>query len=76
MPTSDFRHIELQASDLFQRIEQIHRSPQPALENLRAKYVLFYKVLEQASYELTATATLTFANLFSRLDYAVTAMRL
>ena len=69
MPTSDFRHIELQASDLFQRIEQIHRSPQPALENLRAKYVLFYKVLEQASYELTATATLTFANLFSRLDY-------
>lgn len=69
MPTSDFRHIELQASDLFQRIEQIHRSPQPASENLRAKYVLFYKVLEQASYELTATATLTFANLFSRLDY-------
>ena len=69
MPTSDLQHIELQSSDLFHRIEQIHRSPQPTLENLKSKYILFYKLLEQACYELTATATLTFANLFSRLDY-------
>ena len=69
MPISDFRHIELQASDPFQRIEQIHRQPQASTENLRAKYVLFYKILEQACYELTAGTTLTFANLFSRLDY-------
>lgn len=69
MPTSDFRHIELQASDLFKRVEQIHRFPKPSIDNLRAKYILYYKVLEQACYELTVTATLTFANLFSRLDY-------
>lgn len=62
-------HIPLQAFDLYRRIEQIHRQPTAAPENIRAKYILLYKVLEQACYELTADVTLAFANLFSRLDY-------
>ena len=61
--------IELQSFDLFNRIEEIHRNPIPALENLRAKYILLHKVLEQACYELTNQVTFSFANLFSRLDY-------
>ena len=47
-------HIELQSFDLYNRIEQIHRQPTAAPENIRAKYILLYKVLEQACYELTA----------------------
>ena len=62
-------HIELQSFDLYNRIEQIHRQPTAAPENIRAKYILLYKVLEQACYELTAGVTFSFANLFSRLDY-------
>ena len=62
-------HIELQSFDLFDRIERVHRRPPANLENIRAKYILLYKVLEEAAYELTARSTLAFANLFSRLDF-------
>lgn len=61
--------IELQSFDLFNRIEQIHHQPTAAPDNLQAKYILLHKVLEQACYELTTGVTLSFANLFSRLDY-------
>lgn len=62
-------HIELQSFDLFNRIERIHHQPTAAPDNLQAKYILLHKVLEQACYELTTGVTLSFANLFSRLDY-------
>ena len=61
--------IEIQSFDLYNRIEQIHRQPAATPENLRAKYILLYKVLEQACYELTVGVTFSFANLFSRIDY-------
>lgn len=61
--------IELQFFDLFNRIERIHHQPTAAPDNLQAKYILLHKVLEQACYELTTGVTLSFANLFSRLDY-------
>lgn len=61
--------IELQAFDLFRRIEEIHRKPPLAPENIPAKYAALYKVLEEACYELTREVTLSFSNLFSRLDY-------
>lgn len=69
MPTTSNNHIELQSFDLFNRIEKIHRQPAAAPDNIRAKYILLYKVLEQACYELTSGVTFTFANMFSRLDY-------
>lgn len=62
-------YIELQPYDLYQRIEKIHFQPAVALENIRAKYILLHKVLEQACFELTHGVTFSFANLFSRLDY-------
>lgn len=62
-------HIELQSFDLYNRIEKIHNQPAAAPDNIRAKYILLYKVLEQACYELTTGVTFSFANLFSRLDY-------
>lgn len=61
--------IELQSFDLFNRIERIHHQPTAAPDNLQTKYILLHKVLEQACYELTTGVTLSFANLFSRLDY-------
>lgn len=61
--------IELQSFDLFNRIERIHHQPTATPDNLQAKYILLHKVLEQACYELTTGVTLSFANLFSRLDY-------
>lgn len=61
--------IEIQSFDLYNRIEQIHSQPIAAPENIRAKYILLYKVLEQACYELTSGVTFSFANLFSRIDY-------
>lgn len=61
--------IELQSFDLFNRIERIHHQPTAAPDNLQAKYILLHKVLEQTCYELTTGVTLSFANLFSRLDY-------
>lgn len=61
--------IELQSFDLFNRIERIHHQPTAVPDNLQAKYILLHKVLEQACYELTTGVTLSFANLFSRLDY-------
>ena len=63
------QHIALQSFDLFNRIEQIHRQPTASVKNLRAKYILLRKVLEQACYELTTDVTATFSNLFSRLDF-------
>ena len=69
MPVNSTNHIELQSFDLYYRIEQIHRQAAAALENIRAKYILLYKVLEQSCYELTTGVTFSFANLFSRLDY-------
>ncbi len=62
-------HIELQSFDLYSRIEQIHHSPKASTDNIQAKYILLYKVLQQACYELTADATIAFANLFARLDF-------
>lgn len=44
MPVNSTNHIELQSFDLYYRIEQIHRQPAAALENIRAKYILLYKV--------------------------------
>lgn len=61
--------IELQAFDLYRRIEQIHHRPPVAPENIKPKYAALYKVLEEACYELTQGITLSFSNLFSRLDY-------
>lgn len=61
--------LEIQSYDLYARIEQIHRNPPVATTTVRAKYILLFKVLESACYELTAGATISFANLFSRLDY-------
>lgn len=69
MSISSVPSIELQSFDLYRRVEHIHRHPQAAPENIRAKYILLYKVLEQACHELTAQASFAFANLFSRLDY-------
>ncbi|HJE48238.1 AAA domain-containing protein [Phocaeicola coprophilus] len=69
MQNPSIPRIDIQSFDLFNRIVQIHQQPQAAPENLRAKYILLYKVLEQACYELTARVTFSFANLFSRLDY-------
>ena len=62
-------HIDIQSFDLFSRIEQIHRQPVADISNIRAKYILLRKVLEQACYELTSGVTASFANLFSRLDF-------
>lgn len=69
MPTSSDSHIELQPFDLYNRIEKIHNQPAAAPDNIQAKYIQLYKVLEQACYELTDGVTFSFANLFSRLDY-------
>ena len=69
MSFKECRRIELQAFDLFDRIERIHRQHPAVPENIRDKYILLFKVLEETAYELTAEATLAFANLFSRLDY-------
>ena len=63
------QHIAIQSFDLFNRIEQIHRQPTATLKNLRSKYILLRKVLEQACYELTTEVTASFSNLFSRLDF-------
>lgn len=46
-------HIDIQSFDFFQRIEKIHTQPAASQDNLRAKYILLYKVLQQACYELT-----------------------
>ena len=62
-------HIDIQPFDFFQRIEIIHTQPAVSPDNLRAKYIMLKKVLEQACYELTAGVTASFANLFSRLDF-------
>ena len=62
-------HIDIQSSDFFQRIEKIHTKPAASQDNLRAKYILLKKVLEQACYELTTGVTASFANMFSRLDF-------
>lgn len=69
IPSANNR-IQLQSFDLFRQIEKIHHKPTASLKNIRAKYILLHKVLEQACYELTTHVTLSFANLFSRLDYA------
>ena len=62
-------HIDIQSFDFFQRIEKIHTQPAASQDNLRAKYILLYKVLQQACYELTTGVTASFANMFSRLDF-------
>lgn len=61
--------INIQSFDLFERIERVHRHPPVNVENVQAKYILLYKILKEAAYELTSCSTLAFANLFSRLDY-------
>ena len=61
--------IDIQSFDLFAKIEQIHRQPVADVSNIRAKYILLRKVLEQACFQLTAGVTASFANLFSRLDF-------
>lgn len=67
--TNKPEHINIQPFDFFQRIESIHRQPAVSPDNLRAKYIMLKKVLEQACYELTSGVTASFANLFSRLDF-------
>ena len=62
-------HINIQSFDFFQRIEKIHNQPAASQDNLRAKYILLYKVLQQVCYELTTGVTASFANMFSRLDF-------
>ena len=62
-------HIELQAFDLYKQAEQIHRKPTASLDTLKDKYIRLYKLLEQICYEQTAEVTLSFSNLFSRLDF-------
>jgi len=62
-------HIELQAFDLYKQVEQIHRKPTASLDTLKDKYIRLYKLLEQICYEQTAEVTLSFSNLFSRLDF-------
>lgn len=69
MPDKTSNRIELQSFDLYNRIEQIHHCPPVSAENIQAKYILLYKVLQQACYELTTDATIAFANLFARLDF-------
>ena len=69
MSDSETNRIELQSFDLFVRIEHIHRHPAASPDNLRTKYALLYKVLEEACHELTSRVSFSFANLFSRLDY-------
>lgn len=61
--------IELQAFDLYRQAERIHRRPAASPDNLADKYIRLYKLLEQACYELTSETTLSFSNLFSRLDF-------
>ena len=61
--------MQLQAFDLYRRIGQIHDTPSPAPENLRAKYILLHQVLTEACYQLTAAVSFLFADLLSRLDY-------
>lgn len=68
IPSANNR-IQLQSFDLFRQIEKIHHKPTASLKNIRAKYILLHKVLEQACHELTTHITFSFANLFSRLDY-------
>ena len=58
MQNPSIPRIDIQSFDLFNRIAQIHQQPQAAPENLRAKYILLYKVLEQACYELNCNAAL------------------
>lgn len=67
--TNKPEHIDIQPFDFFQRIETIHKQPAVSPDNLRAKYIMLKKVLEQACYELTSGVTASFANLFSRLDF-------
>lgn len=67
--TNKPEHIDIQSFDFFQRIEKIHTQPAASQDNLRAKYILLYKVLQQACYELTTGVTASFANMFSRLDF-------
>ncbi len=65
----DNLHIRLQSFDLYDRITRIHCCPPANIENIQSKYVLLYKVLEDAAYELTSHTALSFSNLFSRLDF-------
>ena len=67
--TNKPEHIDIQSFDFFQRIEKIHTQPAASQDNLRAKYIMLRKVLEQACYELTTGVTASFANMFSRLDF-------
>ena len=69
MSEHSFQHIEIQAFDLYERIAQIHRQVLVSPENLRTGYIVLHRILEQACYELTRDASISFANLFSRLDY-------
>ena len=68
-PADGTTRIALQAFDLYERIGQIHHRPQAAPDNLPAKYVLLYRVLEQLCNELTDTLPMAFDNLFGRLDH-------
>lgn len=62
-------HVNVQSFDFFRRMERIHTLPAASQDNLRAKYIMLYKVLQQACYELTTGVTASFANMFSRLDF-------
>ena len=69
MADTPSQHIDIQAFDLYEHIAQIHKQVLASPNNLHNGYLALHKTLEQASFELTRNVSLSFANLFSRLDY-------
>ena len=61
--------IELQAFDFYKRIYEMHTHPVAHLSNLRNKYIHLKDILEQVCHEQTMESSISFANLFARLDY-------
>lgn len=69
-------HIELQAFNLYQRIQIIHSQPPVTPDNIKYKYPLFYTLLEEICDELISNVSFSFSNFFSRLNYICKAFRL
>lgn len=69
MSQTQHYHIPIQGFEFLERVEKIHRQPSASPQNIHAKYAQLQKILEQSAQEATQGVTLTFANLFSRIDY-------
>ncbi len=69
MSQTQHYHIPIQGFEFLERVEKIHRQPSASPQNIHAKYTQLQKILEQSAQEATQGVTLTFANLFSRIDY-------